>query len=611
MLLVLALWSVAMVALVTGVAICLYRHVRTSEDRIRAPLQRQLEQHRKMLQQDQSARAAQDLFLASLSHELRTPLSGIQGAVQLLRNSGLKGSQHEYVNMVSYASTTVLEIVDDMLTYSRMQSGNIQVESLPFNVRQLIDDMLALQSIKAQDRNIVLISDIARDVPLRLMGDRGKLNQVLLNLIGNAIKFTDEGSVTVSVTRLPDRDQDTDPGNDTASPDVRLEFMIRDSGIGMSEEEISRVFEPFVQGHAARLEGRQGTGLGLAICRRLLHAMGGEIHIDSVPKEGTSVSFQLSLAREDPRAALTTGNHAGSQGRCLVVLVVDDDDINRLVCTRYLALAGHHPVAVADERQVQHVMSLSGRVPDVVLMDVNLAGHSGIELVAKMRTLEDGRWQNVPVIAMSADNSGRSQQQALAGGIPVFLAKPFSADQLNDALDSVTLSVHGDDPADTCTRLPSAADTDARNPEIEHIPAATPVAGPDLLDPVWLADETDTLGVDVMFELLTVFRSSAAKTLKELVSAVGRQDWQATADLLHGLQGSASNLGMRHLVDQAKALRANVLVEGGPHPAYVDAKVVQLEAACHASADSVRVWLLGTGSEGVAFATQRNDQAGA
>lgn len=637
MILILSLWSVAIVAFISGVALCVYRHIRMSEDRIRTPLQQQLEQHRELLQKDQSARAAQDLFLASLSHELRTPLSGIQGAVQLLHNSGLKGPQHEYVNMISYASATVLEIVDDMLTYSRMQTGSIQVECVPFNVRRMIDDMLALQSIKAQDRGIVLISDIASDVPARLVGDRGKLNQVLLNLIGNAIKFTEEGSVTVSVSMLPDTDSDTgndpDPDTDTdtganthththtkavanANADmganrgsggsgVQLEFTIRDTGVGMSDAELGRIFEPFVQGHAARFKGRQGTGLGLTICRRLLQAIGAELHINSVPQEGTCVSFQLSLEPVDEHAVLAQSHVTHARQRSLVVLVVEDDDINRLVCVRYLALAGHHPVAVADERQVRHVVESSGRVPDVVLMDVNLAGRSGIDLVVEMRTQENEGWHRVPVIAMSADNSGVSRQQAHAGGIPVFLAKPFTATQLYEALDDVTPLSDRDDSKHAHSGHLLGEGESHRDRGAGPIPHKA-TSGLNLLDEAWLMEETRTLGRDVMLELLNLFRSSAAKTLRGLASTVERKDWQATADLLHCFQGSCSNLGMRYLVEQARALRANILVDGGPHPAYIDAKITTLEALCHASADSLRSWLLSS-PEGVAFPTQGHD----
>lgn len=614
MILVLSIWSVAIVAFVSGVAVLACRRIRRHESLIRAPLRQQLEQQQETLQKVQSARATRDFFLASLSHELRTPLSGIQGAVQLLRKSGLKGPQQEYVDMISYASTALLEIVDDMLTYSRMQAGSIPIECVGFNVRQMIDDMLALQSIKAQDRGIVLISDVCADVPTRLRGDRGKLNQILLNLIGNAIKFTDEGSVTVSVCVVQSQDAD--------GTDVRLGFVIRDTGIGMSEHELSQIFEPFVQGHAARLGGRQGTGLGLTICRRLILAMGGNIQVDSVLGEGTSVVFQLSLACVDKAALITPDEEARLPRRSLVVLVVEDDDINRLVCTRYLALAGHHPVAVADERQMQHVMTFSGHVPNVVLMDVNLAGYSGIDLVARMRTREDGRWQNVPVIAMSADNSGTAREQARAGDIPVFLAKPFTASQLYEALGSAVQA--SEQQGAVCDselarsmdgRAVQVGTTDTGYGEAPAVSArftakndGTPALSDQaLLDEAWLRDETNILGVDVMFELLNLFRSSAAKTFKALADAAGRQDWQAAADLLHNFQGSSANLGMQYLVQQARTLQDNIRVEGGPHPAYLDAQITRLEAASHVSADHVRTWLLKLGVKDVALPTQGSD----
>lgn len=612
MLWVLLIWSVAIVAFVAGVALCVYGRIRVVEERIRIPLEQQIKQQQEKLQKIKSARAARDLFLASLSHELRTPLSGIQGAVQLLRNTGLKGTQQEYTDMIAYASASVLEIVDDMLTYSRMQTGSIQLESVAFNVRQMLDDMLSLQSIKVQDKGIVLISDVAPDVPARLVGDRGKLNQILLNLIGNAIKFTHEGSVTVSVECVPQADPDDGV--------VLLSFEIRDTGIGMTDDELDQMFEPFVQGHAARHGGRQGTGLGLTICQRLLGVLGGRIQIESVLNEGTTVSVQLPLAAADSASELQPDmGLAQSSERSLVVLVVEDDDINRLVCTRYLALAGHHPVAVADERQVQHVMAFSACVPDVVLMDVNLAGYSGIELAQRMGAVDDARWREVPVIAMSADNSGNAHEQARAGGISVFLAKPFSASRLYEALDTATSVQTSSSPAPELgseggeTALPTASagglGTSPQVSQDDLAEARTPpdLSGVRLLDENWLSEEVTVLGGAVMLELLNLFRSSAAKTFKALHDALDRADWRAAADLLHTLQGSSANLGMRHLAEQLRGLQANILVEDGPHPAYLNEQVTRLEAACHASADSLRSWLLSRKDEGVAFATQGDD----
>lgn len=630
MIVVLTLWLVTIVAFVSGVALCAFKRIRMLESRIRAPLQAHIEQQAEKLRRVQGVSAAHDLFLAGLSHELRTPLSGIRGAVQLLQTSELNGPQREYTQMIDYASATVLEMVDDMLTYSRTQAGKIRVESVPFNLREMIDDMLSLQTIKAQRRGIALIRDVSADVPDWLAGDRGKLNQILLNLIGNAVKFTEEGSVTVTV------DVESRPGSQAQGPGaIQLRCSIKDTGVGIAADEIEAIFEPFTQGHAAGHDGRQGTGLGLTISERLIDAMGGTIHVESTLHESTCVTFHVTLGCVAAPAALVPVSDTAAirPPRSLVVLVVEDDEINRLVCTRYLALVGHHPVAAADERQVQHLMSYLNYLPDVILMDVNLAGKSGIELALKIGKPEQGNWQTVPVIAMSADVSGSAQKQAEDAGVFMFLPKPFSAKQLYATLDAVVSaaacdevlvdmihrSTHGQDevlkgvqdPDDPLT-LDAAMVT-----ESGYTPGADPVVRGEaqdglcssivLVDQAWLLQEMDVLGTPLLFELLNIFRASTATAFQTMSGTVGRQDWQATADTLHRLQGSAANLGMQYVMSQTRALRAIVLLEGGPHAAFVADRIGQLEVACHASADSVRLMLLAAGQQGVAFAAQGHD----
>src|SRR5690606_36431749 len=186
--------------------------------------------------------------------------------------------------MISYANTTLLEVLDDMLSYSRIESGKYEAQIVPFDVHAVIDDMLSLQTIQAQKRGIALIRDIDRDVPVVILGDRRKLNQVLLNIIGNAIKFTDEGSVTIAVTAHPSRAQR-----------VMLHFSITDTGIGVPSEQCAEVFKPFVQVEHLVHGRRGGTGLGLAICRRLIDGMGGDIRLDSKLNEGSRIRFHLEF----------------------------------------------------------------------------------------------------------------------------------------------------------------------------------------------------------------------------------------------------------------------------------------------------------------------------
>lgn len=586
----------SLVAIVAVFGLCLAAlRLRRVEKVVLPALRRRTEDQERELRRIRDADDARNLFLAGLSHELRTPLSGITGTIRLLQATGLNSRQREYVRMAAYASTTVLEIVDDMLTFSRIQADKVGMENTVFSLRAVIDDMLSLQTIKAQARNIALVRDVSPDVPDMLLGDCGKLKQILLNLLGNAIKFTDEGSVTVTVEVLQpgagDRRRHPAAGasaskalGNSPAACAQLAFAVSDTGIGIPADHQDKVFQPFVQGKPGSA-GRGGTGLGLAICRRLVQAMGGEIQLESVPGSGTTMRFVMAFElAQTPLAAPAdpVPSHTIQGRRSLTVLVIEDDEINRLVCTRYLALSGHHPLAAAEPRQVFQLMAHTPHMPDAILLDMHLAGISGMELLARIRAERAG-WRQIPVVAMSADVSGAAQRQAAAGGVDVFLPKPFGASQLEAALDAVV------------TKRPPVRTLDQETIEGR-------------LDEGFLREEWDSLGADVMLELLNIFRAGAASRLAAMSDAVQRRDWQALAGQAHALQGSAANLGMTRTVRQARALRQAALSDdGGCVPAQIQADVDDLELETHRAADALRAFLLAAAHKDVALATHGDD----
>lgn len=575
---------VALVAvLVLFYVVCRWRK---SEACAMLSLRQRLEKQEEELRRVRDAEDARNLFLASLSHELRTPLSGITGAIRLLRATGLNTRQQEYARMAAHASTTVLEIVDDMLTFSRIQAGKEEVENTAFSIRALIDDMLSLQTMKARARNIALVRDVSSDVPDRLLGDCGKLKQILLNLLGNAIKFTDEGSVTVTVEVVSEEMREghggyrSTPLGQGKPGSVRLCFAVSDTGIGIGADSLDKVFQPFVQLDDSARAGRGGTGLGLAICQRLVHAMGGGVRLESVPGAGTTarfeLAFQLAPAPRPGHLEKPPVSRAGRERPSLTVLVVEDDEINRLVCTRYLALSGHHPLAAAEARQVFQLVEHTPSVPDAILLDMHLAGRSGMDLLVQLHEAYP-HWEEVPVVAMSADVSGAARQQAQAGGVEVFLPKPFSAAQLEAALQAVVK--HG------AVRLPG------------------PPAAEGALDESFLREERANLGQEVMLELLNIFRAGAATRLAAMNDAVRRRDWQTVRDQAHAVQGSAANLGLKRVLLQARALREAAAAEGACLPDEIQACVDDLELAIHRGADALRAFLLAAAQEDIALAT--------
>lgn len=518
-----------------------------------ALLAREVAEHAVARHAAEEANKAKGVFLGTLSHELRTPLSGVLGIVRLLRESPLDSRQRQYLDTIGYANLTLLEILEDMLSFSRIEAGKLDLQREPFDLRETIDDMLSLQSVQATGKGIALIRDVAAEVPRLVVGDRRKLNQLLLNIIGNAIKFTDEGSVTVGVTAALAK----------AGGQARLSFTVCDTGIGIPADKAAEVFKPFfqVEGTARRRHG--GAGLGLAICQRLVEAMGGEISLESQLGQGTCVRFTLDFEIADslPAPADAAAGACTAQ-RPLTVLVVEDDEINRLVCTRYLELLGHQPLTACDGTEALERLRAPGAQVDAILMDISLPGRSGLEVAEEIRQLDGGRWAGVPLIVMSAHVSPQMAAAGEAAASSLFMGKPFSLDTLARSLNAVTSP-----PEDSPTG-------DA----------------PGLLDPAFLAAEIDTLGAGTMAELLKLFSDDLPAAFDELETACRAHDWAALGKRAHRLRSAASNLGMSKVMATSREIET---AAGGEAVASetMAAALAQLMEDCLASCDALQAQL--------------------
>lgn len=523
-----------------------------------ALLAREVAEHAVARQVAEEANKAKGVFLGTLSHELRTPLSGVLGIVRLLHESPLDSRQRQYLDTIGYANLTLLEILEDMLSFSRIEAGKLDLQREPFDLRETIDDMLSLQSVQATGKGIALIRDVAVEVPRLVVGDRRKLNQLLLNIIGNAIKFTDEGSVTVSVAAAPAEAGGAD----------RLSFTVCDTGIGIPADKAAEVFKPFfqVEGTARRRHG--GAGLGLAICQRLVEAMGGEISLESQLGEGTCVRFTLDFEIADslPAPADDAADACTAQ-RPLTVLVVEDDEINRLVCTRYLELLGHQPLTAGDGTAALELLQAPGARVDAILMDISLPGRSGLEVAEEIRQLDGGRWAGVPLIVMSAHVSPQMAAAGAAAASSLFMGKPFSLDTLARNLNAVTSPLE-----DSPTGSEPTADA------------------PGLLDPAFLAAEIDTLGAGTMAELLKLFSDDLPAAFDELETACRAHDWAALGKRAHRLRSAASNLGMSKVMATSRAIETAAGDEAVASETMA-AALEQLMEDCLASCDALQAQL--------------------
>lgn len=469
---------------------------------------------------------AKTAFLGTVSHELRTPMAGILGLLELLEASPPAADRAHYLAQMRAAATLLLELLEDMLDFARIEAGGVHLDSLEFSLRDAVNDVFAVQGTRAAARGLALVADIDPAVADAVVGDRRKLSQILLNLVGNAIKFSDEGAVTVRVG----------PG---ARPDG-VRFAVEDHGIGIDAARQAEVFEPFVQ---VRDSGRHhaGTGLGLAVCRRLVRAMGGDIGLVSAPGQGTTVSFELLLPPAPARPAVESGPATDGERAPLApghrVLVVEDDEVNRMVVERFLDGLGQQAVCVAD---IQGALQVLGEQPvDLALIDMNLPDGDGREMLARMRALP--AHAGTPAVLMSAHIPAHQVDGLLAAGFGAFLSKPFSRARLGDVLAGLLAGA-----------APQADGARASGP------AAEPMQLTDWVDRELLRTEEEALGRAVLDSIVDVFRAQGQMLVAALIAGAEAGDAEQCGRLAHKLRGAAFNLGLDRLGSCAARLEQEI-----------------------------------------------------
>ncbi|MBI5163001.1 MAG: response regulator [Magnetospirillum sp.] len=365
----------------------------------------------------EAASRAKSEFLAVISHEIRTPMNGILGMVHLLQGTRLDARQQEWVSTIHGSGEALLTILNDILDFSRLEAGRLEVEALSFDLPSALADVMALMTPRAREKGVELAVDIAADVPAALTGDAGRLRQVLLNLVGNAVKFTPRGGVAVSVFLIGQR-----------NGRAMLRFDVRDTGPGIPPEVLGRLFESFSQADSSISRRFGGAGLGLAICKRLVELMDGEIGVESEPGRGSRFWFTLPFLIADPALLPATGPAAAVPPcRPLEILLAEDNPVNRTVATVLLEQAGHRVTAVTDGALA--VRAVAERRFDLVLMDVQMPEMDGFEATRHIRGLPDPA-RHTPVVAMTANVLAGDEERCLAAGMDGYVGKPFRPAEL-------------------------------------------------------------------------------------------------------------------------------------------------------------------------------------
>ncbi|MDF5081920.1 TMAO reductase system sensor histidine kinase/response regulator TorS [Vibrio parahaemolyticus] len=499
--------------------------------------------HAQARNEAEQASRAKSAFLATMSHEIRTPMNGVLGTARLLMDSGLNPIQKRYAEIINRSGKTLLAILNDVLDYSKIEAGHLEIRRLGFDLHQMVEDTFQLMNSRAQEKQLLFSYHIESDVSRYWKGDVTRISQVLNNLVGNAIKFTEDGEIDIYVSLNPEDES-------------QVLFEVSDTGIGISKKDQKTLFDAFTQAEGG-LNQIGGTGLGLAISKRIIEAMGGVLEVNSEEGEGSRFWFSIPLEESEP---VEIGVVASA--RCKVkakVLLVEDNEVNRVVAEGFLQSMGHQVVMAEDGLQAERIIDKQDF--DIALVDINLPDCDGTDLIQRLKRIErnkpgDKALSPTPMIAVSAHVFAEEVERYLAAGFDGYLPKPVEKEALatliQDVLDGKQLLLPQ---SGECLPLSETSDTNLTiENQVEQDHQQREESEMVIINPSVIQSDMKILGREKMLHIIDLFRNTSADVLGQLVESAEKNDSLAVKNLAHKLKGSAGSLGLTALMNTCQSI---------------------------------------------------------
>lgn len=479
------------------------------------------------------ATQAKSDFIAAISHEVRTPMNGVLGMARLLSEMELDREQQSCVDTITTSGESLITIINDLLDISKLDANRLEIESIPFSIYDEINQAIAIMKSPADERGLLLSANIDDGIPDVLIGDPHRLQQIILNLVSNAIKFTDVGSVVVDIKFVSQTDDN-----------ANVLFSVTDTGRGITKEVIERLFSKYTQGSVEVARKYGGTGLGLAICRRLAELMGGKVSVESIVRHGTTFSLTLPFAigRHDDlqaekiktKAKIVSNESLPSTKRSLCVLQAEDNETNRTVVERILSRVGHAVASVQNGQQA--VDEAKTGAFDVILMDRHMPVMDGLDATRAIRALGEPI-ASIPIIGITAGAGKDEVAACIDAGMDECLIKPVDPAQLRNLLVSISenkkIQINGQ------RNIPDIAEI-AENSDGQPISLSR------------LAQALDEDDHDILFHLLDIFNAEFPNLLARINEAIKKRDATAVHHSAHAAKGAAANAAAARLTNMLK-----------------------------------------------------------